>query len=519
MLTRTSTLPKGLPKKVTSLCPECGKPIPGVLRDSGGKVVMEKSCKEHGSFSDVVWSDTEMYLRAESWAKDGVGVENPAIREAKNCPFDCGLCNLHLSHTALANVDLTNRCNLRCPICFANANAAGYVFEPDYETVSKMLQMLRDERPVPTPAVQFSGGEPTIHPDFVRIIKKASDLKFAQVQVATNGIRFANEPEFLKASRDAGLNTIYLQFDGLKEENYIAARGRPLLEIKKKAVENVKKLEGRRPSIVLVPTVVKGVTDDQVWPIVEYAMQNSEVIRGINFQPVAFSGRISQKEREKQRYTISDLVLEIEEKSKGAIARTDWYPPPAVAVISDLAGIIMKKNYVTFTTHPGCGLATYLFIDKKTGGITPLPRFVNVDRVFEELNELVKKAKERRGTLRTKLDLVRIFWRNIDKRKLPKGMSRIKFLRMILAVVNDKTKKGLAKFSWDMLYIGSMHFQDAYNYDIDRVMRCSIHYTTPDGRIIPFCAYNSGPVYRTEIEKKFSVPLDQWRKEKGADGL
>jgi uncharacterized radical SAM superfamily Fe-S cluster-containing enzyme len=212
-------------------------------------------------------------------------------------------------------------------------------------------------------------------------------------------------------------------------------------------------------------------------------------------------------------------VLEIEKRSNGAIARTDWYPPPAVAVISDLAGIIMKKNYVTFTTHPCCGLATYLFVDKKTGAITPLPRFVNVDRVFEELNELVKKAQNRRGTLRTKLDLVRIFWRNIDKRRLPKGMTRIKFLRMILAVVNDKTKKGLAKFSWNMLYIGAMHFQDAYNYDIDRVMRCSIHYTTPDGRIIPFCAYNSGPVYRTEIEKKFSVPLDQWRKEKGADGL
>jgi len=365
--------------------------------------------------------------------------------------------------------------------------------------------------------VQFSGGEPTIHPDFVKVIKKASDLKFAQVQVATNGIRFANEPEFLKAARDAGLNTIYLQFDGLKEENYIAARGKALLGTKIRAVENVKNLQGRRPSIVLVPTLVKGITDDQVWPILEYAMKNTDVIRGINFQPVAFSGRISQIERENMRYTIPDLVHELEKKSNGAIKSSDWYPPPAVTVISDLAGVIMHKNYVTFTTHTGCGLATYLFIDKNTGEITPLPRFIKVDNVFNELQELLEKAKKRKGTLRTKLGVVRIFWRNIDTKKMPKGMTRIKFLRMILAVINDKTKKGLAKFSWDMLFIGAMHFQDSYNYDVDRVMRCSIHYTTPDGRIIPFCAYNSGPVYRTEIEKKFSVPLDQWRRQKGAE--
>jgi uncharacterized radical SAM superfamily Fe-S cluster-containing enzyme len=123
---------------------------------------MEKSCPKHGAFKDVVWSDAEMYLRAEKWAKDGVGVENPAIPKAKQCPFDCGLCDLHLSHTGLANVDLTNRCNLRCPICFANANQAGYVFEPDYETVVKMLKVLRAQRPVPTPAVQFSGNPPSI---------------------------------------------------------------------------------------------------------------------------------------------------------------------------------------------------------------------------------------------------------------------------------------------------------------------------------------------------------------------
>jgi len=131
MLTKESALPVGLPKKTQSLCPECLTVIEATMREENGKVVMEKTCPKHGAFKDVVWSDAKTYLRVEKWAKDGVGVKDPAIPKAKQCPFDCGLCDLHLSHTALSNVDLTNRCNLKCPICFANANAAGYVYEPE----------------------------------------------------------------------------------------------------------------------------------------------------------------------------------------------------------------------------------------------------------------------------------------------------------------------------------------------------------------------------------------------------
>ena len=516
MLTKPSSIPKGLPKKVTSLCPDCGKLIPALLKDVDGKVIMEKRCQQHGDFTDIVWSDSEQYLRAEKWAKDGIGVENPAIKGAKNCPFECGLCDLHLSHTALANVDLTNRCNLKCPICFANANSAGYVYEPDYETVVKMLKMLRAQRPVPTPAVQFSGGEPTIHPRFIDIIQAAHDLKFSQVQVATNGIRFANEPELLQAAAKAGLNTIYLQFDGMRESDYIAARGKALLKTKLKVAENLRKIENR-PSIVLVPTLVKTINDDQIWPMVEYALSNLDVIRGINFQPVAFSGRIDQKKRLQERYTISDLMADLEKQSKGQIKKSDWYPPPAVAVFSELVGAILEKRFVTFTTHPNCGMATYMFIDKKTREITPLPRFIDVESLFVDLEKLVSKTEKRTFKKLSALTALKLIDKHMDESKTPEGMNKTNLLKMLKALLKDDTKKGLAKFSWDMLYMGAMHFQDSYNYDVDRVMRCGIHYTTPDGKIIPFCAYNSGPVYRTEIEKKFSVPLDQWRKQKGEE--
>src|SRR5512137_1727187 len=253
MLTRESSIPAGLPKKTDSLCPECLAIIPATLREVDGKVIMEKTCSKHGNFRDVVWSDAEMYKRVEKWAKDGVGVVDPAIKGAKNCPFDCGLCDLHLSHTGLANVDLTNRCNLKCPICFANANQAGYVFEPDYDTVVSMLKVLRAQKPVPTPAVQFSGGEPTVHPRFHDIIKAAKELGFAQVQVATNGIEFAKSVDFCQKASDAGLNTVYLQFDGLRPEIYVRARGKDLLGVKKQVIENFRSVK-HHSSIVFVPT-------------------------------------------------------------------------------------------------------------------------------------------------------------------------------------------------------------------------------------------------------------------------
>ena len=158
-------LKKGLPKTTRSLCPECTQLIDATIFEDGGRVVMEKRCPEHGEFRDLIYSDAKLYLKMEDWTfGDNRGIENPVVADAKSCPEDCGLCNMHTSHTGLANVDLTNRCNLTCPVCFANANAAGYLYEPDFETVRKMLQALRDEKPVACRIVQFSGGEPTIYP-------------------------------------------------------------------------------------------------------------------------------------------------------------------------------------------------------------------------------------------------------------------------------------------------------------------------------------------------------------------
>jgi len=513
MLIQESKLKKGLPKQTGSLCPECGRIITATIFEKDGKVLMEKECPDHGKITDVYWSDVDLYLKAESLAFDGVGVSNPLIPDAKVCPDDCGLCQLHLSHTSLANLDLTNRCNMKCPICFANANAAGYVYEPSYDEVVQMMQTLRDEKPVPCTAIQFAGGEPTIYPRFFDVIKKAKEMGFAQVQIATNGVKLANDPDFARKCAEAGLNTIYLQFDGLREDIYVVARGKPMLETKLKAIENVKALE-KPPSIVLVPTIVKGINDDQVGPILEFAIKNRDVIRGINFQPVAFTGRISKEQREKERYTLTDLVHDVNDQT-GYTTNDDWYPVPVVAPISTFVSALLHEDKVTFTAHPHCGLATYLFI--QDGKVIPITRFIDAEKLLDGLLKLTKEMEGGKSITLSKLKAFSILKKSIIKENLPEDLSMTKFLKTMQTVFSDDTKEGLSEFSWNMMFVGGMHFQDGYNYDIERVKRCVIHYVTPDNSIIPFCAYNGGPTYRTRIEKKYSVPIEEWRKTKGEE--
>ena len=517
---------KGLPKDTKSVCPECGKILDARLYDKDGKVFMDKTCSEHGKFCDIYWSDTELFLRAEEFAHDGIGLRNPSdksLGDGENVHiFIDGERVDMLTCSALANIDLTNRCNMNCPICFANANQQGYVYEPDYETLIKMLDALRAEEPIKCTAVQFSGGEPTIHPDFVKIVKAAKDRNFAQVQAATNGIEFAKRYDLLKDASQAGLNTIYLSFDGLTDDIYLQARDRKMLQVKLDVIANCRKLReetGACPSIVLVPTIVRGMNDHQIGGMANFAFENSDVVRGINFQPVAFTGRMTKEELDKGRFTLPDLAKAFEEQT-GYTKSDDWYPVPVVAPISDFASIILDQNKVTFTTHPHCGIATYVFMDEN-GKVTPFPRFIDVRGFTKGLQELALKADKARFKKFQALKLLKLLDRSIIEENLPGGMSKKEFKKMMASVMSKRSKKALASFSWKVMFFGGMHFQDMHNYDVERVRRCGVHYITPDCQVIPFCAYNGGPEYRKEVEKKFSVPLAEWKKKnkKGAAEL
>jgi hypothetical protein len=512
MVIKDTELKLELPKKTQSLCPECKARITAEIYEENGKVMIRKTCKEHGDFKDVYWSDVGLYQMAESWAVDGIGVENPAIEVKHGCPDDCGLCKVHKSHTSLANLDLTNRCNLRCPICFANANDAGYVFEPTFEEVVKMLETLRAERPVACTALQFAGGEPTIYPHFFEAIAKAKELGFAQIQVATNGIKMATDPTFTQRMLDAGLHTVYLQFDGIREENYIKARGRPLFEMKKKAILSCRATNPKL-SVVLVPTVINGMNDDQMGEILQFAIENRDVVRGVNFQPVSFAGRIENEERERGRFTLPDMVDRLE-KQTDYLRREDWFPVPVVTPVSEFLSVMKGAPQLAFTPHPHCGLATYLYVDED-GKATPITQFVDIVGLFKEIRELARETEGKTVKSTAYIKAYQIIRKYFIKEKAPKGLSANKFLKQLEGVFSTTDKKATAEISWGLIMVGGMHFQDLYNYDIERVKRCVIHYVVPDGRLIPFCAYNTGPEYRREVEKKFSMTFEEYRKRHG----
>ncbi len=482
-------------KQTKSLCPECLKVLEATIYEDENKVYIKKTCDEHGKFTELYWSNYDVYQRAETLRADGTGLENPRTETDKGCPYDCGICPEHKSHTGLAIIDITNRCNLTCPVCFANAASAGYVYEPTKEQIFEMLENLRANKPVKPPALQFSGGEPTIRKDLTELIVKAKELGFHHVEVNTNGLRLANDPEFAQQLVDAGLSTIYLQFDGLTAEVYEYTRGVDLLDIKMKAIENCRKAG---LSLVLVVTLVKGVNDHQLGDIIQFAKDNFDIVRCVNVQPVSICGRIPQDEREKMRITIPDFMEKVEEQTDGVIKTDDFFPVPTVVPISRAVAALKGKEYVEFTTHPHCGMATYVFIEGDK--MVPINRYVNVDKFIGTMNKIYEDAKK--GN--TKKAKVRLLWL---LRHIKFGLLR----KYLLPIVKSGSYDSLGALHRKMLLISSMHFMDPYNFDLERVQRCCIHYAVPDGRIIPFCAMNS--IHREKVEKEMGIPLEEWKKQ------
>jgi uncharacterized radical SAM superfamily Fe-S cluster-containing enzyme len=481
-------------KKTRSLCPVCNTVIDADITEEGGKIWLKRNCPEHGSFKHLYWSDPVMYHRFERYNTVGSGIANPQNTSAPpdSCPTACGLCSNHHSQTLLANIDLTNRCNLDCDFCFANARACGYIYEPSFDEIVTMLKLLRSEKPVPAPAVQFSGGEPTMREDLCTIIRTAKELGFPQVQIATNGIRLANEPDYAQQLKDAGLNTVYLHFDGISRET------NPFLKKSLKAIENLKQV---RLGVVLVPTVIKGRNDHELGEIIRFAANNISVIRGVNFQPVAFTGAASDEDIRKSRITIPELLEKIETQTAGIIKKDDFYPVPCVLPFSDLVEAYTGKPQVRFTAHQHCGAATYVFVQEN--GIVPVNRMVNVDAFFESIGQMAEELKKG-GTINKYKALLEGVRNMHDSVRQGEQAATTEFWKIIGKTLIGQNFEALREFHWNALFIGTMHFMDRYNYDLDRVSRCCIHYATPDGRLIPFCTYNSGPVYREQVWKKFA---------------
>ena len=490
--------------KTSSICPECLKILPATVFERDGKVWIKKACEEHGEFEDIYLSSYDWYVRAESFARDGRGVQNPQVmKDAPVCPKDCGLCKIHLSHTALANIVLTNRCDLTCWYCFFYSGRVGYVYEPKFEEIEEMVKILRAEIPIPCNAVQLTGGEPCLRDDLIEIIKMVKSHDIDHVQLNTNGLRLSQDPELVARVREAGVNTIYLSFDGVSEKS----NPKNHWEVPQ-LIENCRKVG---MGIVLVPTVINSVNDHEIGDIIKFGFKNNDVIRGVNFQPVSLVGMMPREERERYRITIPDVIKRIEDQTDGAIQMEDFFPVPAAMTISEFVESLTNRPMYDLSSHFACGAATYVFNDN--GNILPLTRFIDVQGLLEYLKEKSGELRAGKSKMFVGAKLLYNMGKFIDKKKKPKNLSIDK---IIFDALIKHDYNAIGQFHLKSLFIGMMHFMDLYNYDIERVKRCCIHYSMNDKRVIPFCAFNVIPEwYRDKNQATQGVSFEEWERVAG----
>ncbi len=296
--------------KTKSICPECLKVISAdkVQRNDG--IYLEKECPDHGQSSVLIWEGSlESY---EAWgrilSKDDT---IPGGREEENgCPYDCGLCSAHKRKGCCVLLEVTSRCNLHCPVCFAEAGGPDSQDVPIEELERQMEYLMSHGGPF---NLQLSGGEPTVRDDLPAIIRLGKEKGFTFFQLNTNGLRLAEQPEYAKELKEAGLSCVFLQFDGVEEEVYQVIRGRDLLEKKQAAIDACAQAG---LGVVLVPVITPGVNEGQVGAILKYAVSRMPVVRGVHFQPISYFGRCL-KAQGSYRITIPKLLSLMEEQTEG----------------------------------------------------------------------------------------------------------------------------------------------------------------------------------------------------------
>jgi len=484
-------------RETFSVCPVCLKKIKAYVVEKDGKVVIQKECKEHGKFNDTYWTRADLYHEAEK-------IKKPSAEPFQdNCPYGCGInsCPNHLSKTVMAVIDVTNECDLRCPICFANAAQQPDLYEPTLENIHDMLKFLKKQEPPPL-AVMFAGGEPAVRDDLVEIVQMAHDLKF-MILLATNGIRMSNDPELVKKLKKAGLNIVYLQFDGLTDSPYEKLRGAKLLPNKLRLVELCRKHD---IEIILVPTLQGKINDNEVGDIIRFAAKNVDIIRGIVFQPMSFMGRTPEYVSRKDRVCNSLLAQRIQEQTNGMIKEEDLYPVSVMDPPLKVMNSFLKKAWPPFTPTPYCGLWNWILVSKRGNHMfTPISRFLKYEKFMSDLkvlNRLIEKKKI--GKIGIYLRLLFAAFRSLDWMKVQREAGLLNAVKTLVKIHTDPSYDSLGYIRRRLMLIGCMAFMDPYTFDVERAHHCVIHYITPANRIIPFCVYNM--FYRKQTEKQFSIP-------------
>ena len=334
-----------------SVCPVCLRAVDAQVLLRENQVFLRKRCPEHGWFEGLISSDAEAYVASARFNKPGSIPLGWSTEVREGCPWDCGLCPEHKQHICVALIEVNSGCNLDCPVCFANAGQGFNLTLPEVERMLDRLVELEGDPEV----VQFSGGEPTIHPLLLDFVAAAQARGIPHVMINTNGVRIAADDAFLAALAELR-PSIYLQFDGLQVKTHLALRGQDLRETKARALD---RLSAAGLDVVLVAAVERNVNDDELGDLVRFGLGHPAV-RGIAFQPVTHVGRHPDFDP-LQRMTIPDVVGGIVAQSDGMLRHDDFVPVPCC--------------------FPTCQSNTYLYLSDE--GVVPLPRVLNVDEYLD----------------------------------------------------------------------------------------------------------------------------------------
>jgi len=430
-----------------SVCPVCLAVIPAARVERGGDVFLEKTCPEHGSVSAVIWRGTSPSY--EDWGEGGQAAppERTQTGVACGCPLDCGLCPEHAAPACTALVEVTSRCNMRCPVCFAGAQESAAP-DPSIDEIAAMLEtILESAGPCP---LQISGGEPTVRDDLPAIIALAKrEFGFPHVQVNTNGLRIADEPGCLESLKDAGCDLIYLQCDGVSDDVYSEIRGIPLAGVKRRALERCAEV---RIGVQLVPVVIRGVNDHELGAIIGLAKEFMPAVKGVHFQPVSYFGRYSPAPSNATRVTAPDVLHALEAQTGGEVAAGHFLPR-------------RKRD-----SH--CGFSAY-YILGEDGRLAATTRFAGAAGAEDAAGAGTAASPG------SPSEHVRRFITEKSRYIDPAECECVRSARMTSALARAKTH-GLS--------ISGMPFMDAWTLDLERLRNCCVHVVRSDGRMVPFCA-------------------------------
>ena len=447
-----------------SICPVCKVVIDAEVNIRDNRVVMRKRCPDHGVFEALVYSDAQMYVDALPYNKPGTYPLETQTEVREGCPLDCGLCPDHKQHACLGVIEVNSGCNLDCPICFADSGHQPDGFALTVEQVDRMLDVFVAAEGEPE-VVQFSGGEPSIHPEIVTFMRMARDKGIRKVMLNTNGIRLGHDHRFAAACAEVGAH-IYMQFDGLDAATHVAIRGRDLRDEKRRALDMCVE---HGLTVTLVGAVERGVNEHEVGPVVRFGIEHPAV-RSVVFQPVTHTGRHIQFDP-MERLTNPDVMKLLCAQLPDWFRLSDFSPVPCC--------------------FPTCRSMCYAIADRDT--VLPFARLVDIDDYLDYVSNRVVPDLALRDAL--------------EKMFSSSPTPGVEQALLACDECGISIPDTLANIEDKVFAIIVQDFQDAYTLNARQLMKCCVEQITPDGRLIPFCAYNSVG-YREQVREALTgVPV------------